>query len=323
MRRSLKILILAAIASIGAVMLFKGVSLAGDRAWLSGHTYSKGIIINNAGSVPLSNYLLKITNPVYDEAGLAGSWHFDSVINNQTPDSSGNGKNATVYGYGATLSAGKFGRGMSFSGSGNYVDCGNIGSVKSVEFYIDDSSYAGGVLELNSAAYVSISGGKITATGFSSPVIYVNGAVDKSLSKGFNHIVVTTDTAIEASAVKIGVANSVYTTNGGIIDEARLYNRGLTSDEAAGRGKAKLNYGDIRFTDSDGTTPLNYWLEKDGTFWIKVPLIPKDSNKIIYVYYGNSNADSVSDTRLADEVSKRKPAVPEPTVNIYAEQGNL
>ncbi len=322
MFRLLKTLTRIAIAVIALIACLKGFSLAENRNWLSDYAYSKAIIINNAGSLALSNYLVKVTNPVYDETGLAGSWHFDTVINNQTPDASGNAKDAVVYG--AVLTAGKSGKGLSFIGTNNYVDCGNLGAVNSVEFYIDDNSYSDGILELNPASYISIAAGKITVTGFSSPVIYVNGAADnKSLSNGFNHVVVTTATAIEASAVKIGAANSDYTN--GVIDELRLYNRVLTSGEVTehSKAKAKLNYGDIRFTDSDGVALINYYMEKDGVFWVKVPLIPKDSNKIIYVYYGNRSAESVSDTTLADEVSKRKPAEPEPTVNIYARQENL
>ena len=57
--------------------------------------------------------------------------------------------------------------------------------------------------------------------------------------------------------------------------------------------------GDIRFTDEDGTTLLNYWLESFipstmmGKLWVKVPNIPNGS-KSIYLYYGNPGASSQS-----------------------------
>jgi hypothetical protein len=64
--------------------------------------------------------------------------------------------------------------------------------------------------------------------------------------------------------------------------------------------KMRLDCGDIRFTDSDGTTQLNYWLESGCNtaltkIWVKVPFIPAGS-KTIYVYYGNPSATSQSNS---------------------------
>jgi len=59
--------------------------------------------------------------------------------------------------------------------------------------------------------------------------------------------------------------------------------------------KAKPDGSDIRFTDSDGTTLLAYWIEEynfsnqKATIWVKVPSIPANSQKTIYIYYGNSD----------------------------------
>ncbi|MEM2822002.1 MAG: DUF2341 domain-containing protein [Candidatus Pacearchaeota archaeon] len=64
-------------------------------------------------------------------------------------------------------------------------------------------------------------------------------------------------------------------------------------------GKMRPDCGDIRFTDSDGQTLLNYWLESDCNttstkLWVKVPSIPASSTATIYVYYGNPSATSAS-----------------------------
>ena len=87
-----------------------------------------------------------------------------------------------------------------------------------------------------------------------------------------------------------------YEEVNGVIDEVRVYNRALSTEEvqALYQAKAKLNYGDIRFTDSDGVTELSYWMERDGRFWVKVPMIPAIGTKKIYLYYGNQNATSQS-----------------------------
>lgn len=58
---------------------------------------------------------------------------------------------------------------------------------------------------------------------------------------------------------------------------------------------------DIRFTDSDGKTLLNFWIESytwvnavvTANFWVKVPSIP-DGGKTINLHYGKSGATSAS-----------------------------
>lgn len=62
------------------------------------------------------------------------------------------------------------------------------------------------------------------------------------------------------------------------------------------------DFNDIRFTAADSQTPLAYYLEnlegttpdRTATFWVKVPQIPK-AGVAIYLYYGNSDAKSLSD----------------------------
>jgi len=67
-------------------------------------------------------------------------------------------------------------------------------------------------------------------------------------------------------------------------------------------GKMRSDCGDIRFTDGDGATLLNYWIESgcnsaNTKIWVKVPSIPASSTKTIYVYYGNPSATSQSNGR--------------------------
>src|SRR3990170_5621303 len=58
---------------------------------------------------------------------------------------------------------------------------------------------------------------------------------------------------------------------------------------------------DIRFTDSDGVTLLNYWIEvwdsanDSAVVWVRVPSIPALSYHVIYMYYGNLSASSITD----------------------------
>ncbi len=49
------------------------------------------------------------------------------------------------------------------------------------------------------------------------------------------------------------------------------------------------DYGDLRFTDSSGTTTIDYWIERyttsTSTVWVEVPYIPAEESTYIYAYY--------------------------------------
>ncbi|MFZ8855913.1 MAG: DUF2341 domain-containing protein [Candidatus Nanopusillus sp.] len=70
------------------------------------------------------------------------------------------------------------------------------------------------------------------------------------------------------------------------------------------QGKMRPDCGDIRITDSDKTTLLNYWIEPHTCnrpitkIWVKIPFIPRYHNKTIYLWYGNPNATSMSNGYL-------------------------
>jgi hypothetical protein len=64
-------------------------------------------------------------------------------------------------------------------------------------------------------------------------------------------------------------------------------------------GKCRSDFGDIRFTDSDGTTPLNYWMESkidsdNAVFWVKIASDLSSQSATMYLYYGNGNASTTS-----------------------------
>ncbi|VVB90381.1 Uncharacterised protein [uncultured archaeon] len=65
-------------------------------------------------------------------------------------------------------------------------------------------------------------------------------------------------------------------------------------------GNASSDFRDIRFTKSDGTTLLNYWIESytpgvSAVVWVKVDSIPASPNTAtIYLYYNNAAATTIS-----------------------------
>lgn len=63
-------------------------------------------------------------------------------------------------------------------------------------------------------------------------------------------------------------------------------------------GKMNSDFSDVRFTGSDGATPLAHWRETytasvTADFWVKVPSIPV-AGTTLYLYYGNTAAATAS-----------------------------
>ena len=69
--------------------------------------------------------------------------------------------------------------------------------------------------------------------------------------------------------------------------------------------KCKPDGSDIRFRDDSGEI-LPYWIERwnaaEGVIWCKIPFIPAESSKFIWMIYGNPNAQSESN---AEKTFKR------------------
>jgi Domain of unknown function (DUF2341) len=78
------------------------------------------------------------------------------------------------------------------------------------------------------------------------------------------------------------------------------YGTGVDNGENVYLGnKAKTDFGDVRFVQSDKQTLLSYWLESkiDGvsaTFWVKIAGNLTAQSQTIYLYYGNSQATTES-----------------------------
>ncbi|EKD91103.1 MAG: hypothetical protein ACD_30C00045G0003 [uncultured bacterium] len=165
--------------------------------------------------------------------GLVGYWKMDESSGNAA-DSSGNSltltNNAT-----ATYTAGKFGNAGTFvAASSQYFSTATtISGVKTVSFWTNNASTTDEYINLiASTAYITSSSGTVSATGFTSPTIYVNGVINGTLTASvWNHVVVTTDTGINANAFEVGRGNGAY--NNGKIDDTRVYNRALSASDVS------------------------------------------------------------------------------------------
>jgi len=63
--------------------------------------------------------------------------------------------------------------------------------------------------------------------------------------------------------------------------------------------KCRTDFGDVRFTDDDGSTELDYWMESktdsdNAVFWVEVKDDLSTNAQTIYVYYGKADATTTS-----------------------------
>jgi len=87
------------------------------------------------------------------------------------------------------------------------------------------------LLDLNAGQSIKIVGGAVTASGLTSPSIFVDGASGSTVNAGWHHIAVTTGTAVNASAVNLGLNATTTAPLDGVLDDVRFYNRVINNNE--------------------------------------------------------------------------------------------
>src|SRR3989338_4058816 len=142
---------------------------------------------------------------------------------------------AQLYNYGLpkfSPAAGKLGQGIDSTQS--YVNPGNVSSsVNSFSLWMKTASSSPTVnlLDLNASQSIKIVAGAVTASGLTSPSIFVDGASGSTVNAGCHHIAVTTGTAVNASAVNLGLNATTTAPLDGVLDDVRFYNRVINNNE--------------------------------------------------------------------------------------------
>ena len=166
--------------------------------------------------------------------GLVGYWKMDES-SSTAADSSGNALTLTNNGT-TTYGVGKFGNASTYNGTTQYLSTATtISGVKTVAFWVNPASSTNNYINLiTGTAYITSSSGTITATGFTSSSIYVNGVLNGTITASvWNHVVITTDTSIAANAFETGRANGSYLSSTSKLDDVRLYNRALSNTDVS------------------------------------------------------------------------------------------
>jgi len=150
-----------------------------------------------------------------------GEWRFEKKNSSIAYDTSSNGNNGTVVG--ASTVRGNPGSALSFNGSSANVDVGDISqNVKTISFWFKPRTAGESIIDLDGGThYLSTSANVISATGFSSPSIYINGIESTDVNTAWNFVVITTASSIDVNNLSIGKVSSNYYD--GIIDELRFY----------------------------------------------------------------------------------------------------
>ena len=166
----------------------------------------------------------------YNIPGLVRLWPMDQ----SWADASGKG--GTVYPVGGVdyTTFAKIGtHSCTFDGSSGRVPVGNVGIIKTIEFWINDRNPNDSILSLNGGAqpHLSIVNGYVQPFGFGGSVrVFVNGSEASSkLLTGWNHVVVMVPDGINAPNMVVGMAEGDYFQ--GALDDMALYDRGLTPAE--------------------------------------------------------------------------------------------
>jgi parallel beta-helix repeat protein len=125
----------------------------------------------------------------------------------------------------------------------------------------------------------------VSLFAFFSPALQVNSSGFEGWTYRKSHRILHSASAETDYQVMIVVRSGAGTDEGYIV---------YTSN------KTRSDFGDVRFVGEDGITQLSYWIEEvnpgiSATFWVKIPYDLSDTDRTIYVQYGNPSASSVSD----------------------------
>lgn len=135
---------------------------------------------------------------------------------------------------GAFVSTPVFNRdGLKFDGTDDAINFGATGlTVKTVALLLKPNTTTEDIADLDGGTHtIEVGAGTVTATGFSSPTIYVNGLLSSTLVAGTSQtIIITTATGISASAFHVGTETTFFD---GVISAVITSADELTATEVA------------------------------------------------------------------------------------------
>lgn len=150
----------------------------------------------------------RVQGSVIGEDGLVAGWSMRPV-GGAVVDVVG-AHNGTIYG--SVAKQGILGYEQTFDGTDDYIDCGNVGSIKTMAFWCRPTTTTEDIADMDGGTHtVEVGAGTLTATGWNAPIIYVNGAASTALRAGvLQRVVITTATAFNATALQLGTETTFF-----------------------------------------------------------------------------------------------------------------
>ena len=189
-------------------------------------------------------------------------WRFDEGSGSTAQDSSANNKDGTITGAGrVNQDQCVLGRCVYFDGT-NDVITGNssVANVKAVEFWVKVVSTAGTeqLLDLNGTDYLTSVSGTVTAAGFGTETIYVDGVLGTSLQPDqWHHVAVVSDSSMTASAIKIGQISTNY---GQIFaDDIKFFNYARSATQVQNSASSALVNSTLTSSGQLSQDLISYW----------------------------------------------------------------
>lgn len=157
---------------------------------------------------------------------------------------------------------------------------------------------------------------------FANSVLAKTNTADLGASASSSYTYDNTKIEFSGGTVRLKATTNWYNNSWGYRDRLTITNDGggdltnyqvpinLTSTSVDFWSHIESSGDSIRFTDSDGTTLLNHYVEsfnysaQTSSLWVKIPSLLARSTTTIYLYYGNSGASSVSDSNSVFERSE-------------------
>lgn len=220
---------------------------------LTDYNISGAAILGNQPQKPLSE-------------GLIGYWKLDETGISDASDSSGNNWGMANNGS-VQRGVGKFYNAGIFGGTGYfYTNAPDVSGLQTISFWVNPASANDTFIGINATTYINSTGGVISANGMTSPKIYVNGVLTNALpTSSWSLVTVTTTTPMTTSSGAFNFGRTpgpVFSANGTLLDEIRVYNRELSPAEVfdlanfapnpAGYWKLDDNTGTSTVIDSSG-----------------------------------------------------------------------
>jgi len=192
-------------------------------------------------------------------------------------------KQKVVENGGAVTSKPAFKNGMTTDGTDDVVGYPLVKNVQGVSFWVTLTSTTEQIMEFSATPHkIEANTGTLSASGFDTPAIYVNGESTSTIGTGRSYVVITTATAFDADAFIVGETDGgfgqfkienlkLWNTDG--VDEAApvtnstynyeqfaLVNAPFTmaTHDPAGVSVYNLYTGGVDFTMGDGSTASTY-----------------------------------------------------------------